>query len=206
MDRSTRIIIVILLSLGALFYLVGTALKEAPYDDTMPRGSEEQVGGVSGAAATLTCEEQLQAAYPREVLEAEDLYEGEIASVDFSSDPEAEMFATVIRQEQNRGPNFAGHFTVATWGCGTECQEHAVVDSITGEIVKYKIMSQYGASYSPDSNVLVTNPKDSFLELLDNEDRKLVASGIKREYHLLLENEGNVRLELVCTEDASVGL
>ncbi|MBI3935017.1 MAG: hypothetical protein HY316_10025 [Acidobacteria bacterium] len=38
------------------------------------------------------------------------------------------------RGNQYNGPNFAGHYFVVTWGCGTGCLRMAVVDAITGKI------------------------------------------------------------------------
>lgn len=32
------------------------------------------------------------------------------------------------------GPNFAGHYIVIQWGCGTECLQYAIVDARTGRI------------------------------------------------------------------------
>jgi hypothetical protein len=43
-------------------------------------------------------------------------------------------FRTRIRQAAARGPNFAGHFTIAYWGCGSACVSMAVINSITGEV------------------------------------------------------------------------
>ena len=44
------------------------------------------------------------------------------------------MYRTMIRQAAKKGPNFAGHYTVAEWGCGTACEQIAVVDSQTGDV------------------------------------------------------------------------
>ena len=41
-------------------------------------------------------------------------------------------FRSKIRQAAAKGPNFAGHFTIAEWGCGSGCISVAIVDSITG--------------------------------------------------------------------------
>ena len=44
------------------------------------------------------------------------------------------MFRTRITKEALQGPNFAGHYTVATWGCGTGCTEFAIVNAKTGTV------------------------------------------------------------------------
>ena len=42
-------------------------------------------------------------------------------------------FQTVIREAVQSGPNFAGHYTLAQWGCGAGCVSMAVVESKTGQ-------------------------------------------------------------------------
>ena len=48
--------------------------------------------------------------------------------------PHARMFRTILRVEAAQGPNFAGHYTLATWGCGSGCRGLAIVDARTGTI------------------------------------------------------------------------
>jgi hypothetical protein len=64
------------------------------------------------------------------------------------SKPEEQGFRTVIRdgvskgygvfqgavENERPGPNFAGHYIVIQWGCGTDCEEMAIVDAQTGRI------------------------------------------------------------------------
>jgi hypothetical protein len=45
----------------------------------------------------------------------------------------ARQFRTRLRQAAPEKPNFAGHFIVVTWGCGTECVEGAIIDAKTGQ-------------------------------------------------------------------------
>ena len=45
---------------------------------------------------------------------------------------EARRYRTVIREGAREGPNFAGHFTIVTWGCGAGCVQFAIVDAKTG--------------------------------------------------------------------------
>ena len=42
-------------------------------------------------------------------------------------------FRTVIREAAQSGPNFAGHYTLAQWGCGAGCVSMAIVDNKTGQ-------------------------------------------------------------------------
>ncbi len=43
-------------------------------------------------------------------------------------------FRNVVRKSAAQGPNFAGHFTIAAWGCGSGCVSAAVIDAITGGV------------------------------------------------------------------------
>jgi hypothetical protein len=42
-------------------------------------------------------------------------------------------FRTMIRRGAESPVEFAGHYTVPRWGCGTACIDFVVVDSITGK-------------------------------------------------------------------------
>jgi hypothetical protein len=48
--------------------------------------------------------------------------------------PLEEEHATVIRESAARGPNFAGHFRVVDWGCGTSCGVYVIVDERNGKV------------------------------------------------------------------------
>jgi len=48
--------------------------------------------------------------------------------------PTQHEFRTVIRRGVLKGPNFAGHYTVVEWGCGSNCIVYAVVDAIAGAV------------------------------------------------------------------------
>jgi hypothetical protein len=47
---------------------------------------------------------------------------------------EQRKFRTMIRTVAATGPDFAGHFTVAEWGCGAGCVSVAIVDAATGAV------------------------------------------------------------------------
>jgi hypothetical protein len=44
------------------------------------------------------------------------------------------LFRTKIRQGATKGANFAGHYSIIEWGCGTSCVSLALVDARTGEV------------------------------------------------------------------------
>jgi hypothetical protein len=43
-------------------------------------------------------------------------------------------YRTMIQTAAEKGPNFAGHYTIATWGCGSSCLQGALIDEKTGDI------------------------------------------------------------------------
>jgi len=43
-------------------------------------------------------------------------------------------FRSVINDAAAKGPNFAGHYTVAQWDCGSACLGMAVIDEATGKV------------------------------------------------------------------------
>lgn len=45
---------------------------------------------------------------------------------------QARRYRTAIRDQAGESANFAGHFRVITWGCGTDCRGFAILDRQTG--------------------------------------------------------------------------
>lgn len=138
-------------------------------------------------------------------------YEGPFAKVDFSTAPEAAMFYTKITEAVSAGPNFAGHFAIATWGCGTSCQDHAIIDVKTGRVVAYGLPSELGISYALNNRILLTNPKSSLprpneISAAKEEDLTLSFARIPREYYELVEDDGTIYFSKICVESASEGV
>ena len=50
------------------------------------------------------------------------------------------QFQTVLRNGAKKGPNFAGHYTVVEWGCGSNCVVFAVVDAVSGEVHEHNLL------------------------------------------------------------------
>lgn len=61
-------------------------------------------------------------------------YTGKNAKPDLNGDPSTKMYRTQIKEWAKEKPNFAGHYILATWGCGTNCTQFAIVDVITGKV------------------------------------------------------------------------
>lgn len=56
-----------------------------------------------------------------------------VAPLDLRSHPLARKYRTMIREQlRQEGVNFAGHYTLASAGCGTGCSIGAIIDARTG--------------------------------------------------------------------------
>lgn len=44
------------------------------------------------------------------------------------------QYATMLRDASRRKPNFAGHYVLASWGCGASCTMAAAIDAKTGGV------------------------------------------------------------------------
>jgi len=130
---------------------------------------------------------------------------------DFSLFPEAEGYRTLILQALKGGPTFAGKFTVAEWGCGTLCQNHAIIDVESGRVVALGPSTEYGIQYALDSTLLVTNPKENLPDLpqtqYETESLALSVAKTPREYYRLTNDVLSDTQYLVreCIESSATG-
>jgi hypothetical protein len=84
------------------------------------------------------------------------IYKGELKDPDFKTNPEAKSFITRIKEGCKEGVNFAGHYTLIYWGCGTACQYGVVVDRKTGKIFN-GYLSSLGSEFKADSKLIIFN-------------------------------------------------
>jgi len=89
---------------------------------------------------------------------APDNFRGKPATVDLRSHPDAHTYRSRLREGAAQGPNFAGHYTIVQWGCGSSCQKFAIIDAQTGKVYIYPGMTSYGMSYHRTSRMIVTDP------------------------------------------------
>jgi hypothetical protein len=54
--------------------------------------------------------------------------------VNLKSHKSANMFRTNLRNAAKEGVNFAGHYILTTWGCGTNCTVSAIIDARNGRV------------------------------------------------------------------------
>jgi len=102
--------------------------------------------------------------YPFDSYPAGKIYKGHPAPAKLVTAEQRE-FRTVLRNGAKKGPNFAGHFTVVEWGCGSNCIAVAVVDAVTGVVYDQDMpqMNQSGicgAQYKLTSTLFVVETSD----------------------------------------------
>src|ERR1051326_7365822 len=83
------------------------------------------------------------------------------APVDLRSHKLARRFRTVLRKGAARGPNFAGAFTIVTWGCGSSCRLLAVVSARSGRVYGPGMQYMVAVAFKPSSRLLLIDPPDS---------------------------------------------
>jgi hypothetical protein len=101
------------------------------------------------------------------------------AKLDLGSNLLAREYRTVLRQELAQGPNFAGHYRVAVWGCGSSCAMFAVIDTDTGRVMTPESFSHTSGVYF-DIEVRKAYPRsqsDSWLFAFRKDSRLLVVLG-----------------------------
>jgi hypothetical protein len=79
------------------------------------------------------------------------------------------LYRTQIRRAARKPADFAGHFRVARWGCGTCCEQFAIVDLRTGKVSfpgftvscglnpRDPVQKDAGIFYRADSRLLVVS-------------------------------------------------
>ena len=87
-----------------------------------------------------------------------DKFSGTPAPVDLRSHPDARRFRTVLREGSRAGPNFAGHYTIVTWGCGTNCQQLTIVDSRSGRVYFAPFTVETSIHFTIISRLLAVDP------------------------------------------------
>jgi hypothetical protein len=69
--------------------------------------------------------------------------------------PSLRRFRTVLRTAAAEGPNFAGHYTIAMWGCGSPCVSLAVIDAVNGSVTFVSNPSARPPMFSRESRLVV---------------------------------------------------
>lgn len=107
-----------------------------------------------------------------------------VKSINFKRNPSARTFRTRLSEALAGGVNFAGHYIVTGWGCGTGCTNAAIIEARTGDVIWpdqfMNIDASYGDGYSDEQ---IEFKKNSRLLIIHgrpgskNENAKIPPSG-----------------------------
>lgn len=95
--------------------------------------------------------------------------------LDLRSNPIARTYKTVLRRQIARGPNFAGHYRIAAWGCGSSCTMFAIVNLDTGKVITPQGFSHTsGVYFGDDIQQAVPGSQSRFWLLAFRKDSRLL--------------------------------
>ena len=103
--------------------------------------------------------------YNFDMFKVKNIYKGPLAKPNLETDPASYEYQTMIRNYCAQDSiNFAGHYSIAEWGCGQECGMMAVVDRLNGRVYyspKYLAFDtadgHWGIEYRKDSRMIIVN-------------------------------------------------
>lgn len=75
-------------------------------------------------------------------------------SPDLKSHKDARLFRTNLRNATKEGVNFAGHYALTYWGCGSSCGVGAIVDLKTGKVFFPKQLDGVWAQEWPEHKMI----------------------------------------------------
>jgi hypothetical protein len=104
--------------------------------------------------------------------------------LDPTSNRIARKYRTVLRLGITEGPNFAGHYRLVHWGCGTSCAMFAVVNLKTGRVITPEGFSAVGGVNFYADEFLPNTESDGWGFRHKSDSKLLVVAGA-----LLSEND-----------------
>jgi len=113
------------------------------------------------------------------------LYRGRVAPLVESSSPTARTYRTATREDMAEGVNFAGHYVVATFGCGTECVSGHIVDAKTGRSVADLPFNLPYTEFHPNSRLITVMPPNDILEMFPPDDPGSISTRYQSSYWVL---------------------
>jgi hypothetical protein len=141
-------------------------------------------------------------AVPRfEQCPARPIYSGPTASPVLRRGTEAWRYRTAIREAyQGTRVNFAGHYVAIYWGCGTSCQQWAIVDAQSGSVYMVPFPTGGLAEFRADSRLFIADPAQCNEEQCEGSDALMQL--YRGEYAVYYRWNGR-RLESVYSVDKS---
>ncbi|MDQ3818749.1 MAG: hypothetical protein M3362_13865 [Acidobacteriota bacterium] len=88
--------------------------------------------------------------------------------VNLRSHKDARLFRTNLRRAAKKGVNFAGHYILTGWGCGTNCADYAIIDARSGRVFFPRELAGAGFGFCdlPDDAEPIVFRPDSRLVIL----------------------------------------
>src|ERR1700734_345939 len=97
------------------------------------------------------------------------------AKLDLGSNPIARKSRTILRQQLELSPNFAGHYRGGAWGWGSSCSMFAVLDIATGRVTTSESFSHTsGVFFGVDNNKLFPRSQSEYGLLAFRKDSNLL--------------------------------
>lgn len=118
----------------------------------------------------------LSDSFPFENYKVKEIYKGKIAKLDLSDykNTPKDILDNIHYQYNNlKQPNFAGHYIIVSWGCGSPCQMNALIEAKNGKTIKF-INTASGLGYKTDSYLLIENPPEDVI--FDKDYRDLIGN------------------------------
>jgi len=78
-----------------------------------------------------------------------------VVPIDFKSNERAKAMQVEILAATPSGSNFSGSFMLVETSCGLACQNHAIINSVSGAIAHYGYRTKVGVNFKPDSSLIV---------------------------------------------------
>ena len=89
------------------------------------------------------------------------MFKGKKSAINYRSNSLGSQLKTRLTETyEEDGLNFAGHYCFVHWGCGSPCQESAIIDLTDGKIYN-GLGASNGFNFKKDSRMLIVNPPDS---------------------------------------------
>ena len=92
--------------------------------------------------------------------------------VNLKSHKNANSYRTNLRNAAKEGVNFAGHYILTTWGCGTNCSQSAIIDARNGKVFFPRELEGAGFGFCD-------LPDDTEPSVYQANSRLLILSGFK---------------------------
>ncbi len=133
------------LSIMIFLFLISCSKNEKKTQDFYPRNNRVGIKKLFKKYSSEVTEKKEKIEFPKDELEKWGRYK------------------EFVIEAPNKDINFGGRYILIHWGCGTECQTGALIDSLTGKTYRLPT-SEWTVEYQKDSSLLIINPPSKALE------------------------------------------